>query len=96
MISRAVANLSVLLEYTIPLVKVGKTALYMKGSNIEEELQAAETAIKTLGCKKLNRHEYILKTKSESLKRCLLEIIKTKKTPIIYPRHNSKIKKKPL
>ena len=49
--SRAVANLSTLSEYMIPLVKIGGKCICMKGSNINEELKNAEKAIKTLGGK---------------------------------------------
>jgi len=47
--SRAVANLSVLVEYLLPLVKVGGKCICMKGSDIEEELKNSKEAIKTLG-----------------------------------------------
>ena len=36
--SRAVANLSTLAEYLLPLVKVGGICICMKGSEINEEL----------------------------------------------------------
>ena len=49
--SRAVANLSTLSEYMIPLVKIGGKCICMKGSNIDEELKNAEKAIKILGGK---------------------------------------------
>ena len=47
--SRAVANLSTLLEYLMPFVKVGGSVICMKGPNIEEELNNAKNAIKELG-----------------------------------------------
>ena len=47
--SRAVANMSVLSEYLLPLVKVGGKCICMKGSEIEEELQNSKYAIKLLG-----------------------------------------------
>ena len=40
-VSRAVANMTTLSEYTIPLVKIGGKAIYMKSSEIEEELENA-------------------------------------------------------
>ena len=49
--SRAVANLSTLSEYMIPLVKIGGKCICMKGSNIDEELKKDEKAIKILGGK---------------------------------------------
>ena len=47
--SRAVANLSTLLEYLMPFVKVGGSVICMKGPNIEEELNKAKHAISELG-----------------------------------------------
>lgn len=47
--SRAVANLSTLLEYLMPFVKVGGSVICMKGPNVEEELNNAKHAISELG-----------------------------------------------
>lgn len=47
--SRAVANLSTLLEYLMPFVKVGGSVICMKGPKIEEELNNAKHAISELG-----------------------------------------------
>ena len=48
--SRAVAPLNILLEYLLPLVKVGGKAICMKGSNIEE-IENAKNALEILGGK---------------------------------------------
>lgn len=48
-ISRAVAQLNVLVEYLLPFVKVGGRCICMKGSNAEEEIKNAKNAIKELG-----------------------------------------------
>ena len=50
-VARAVANLSVLSEYLLPLVKVQGTALAQKGESGPAEAQSAEKAIKLLGGK---------------------------------------------
>jgi len=50
-VSRAVANMSVLSAYNLPLVKVGGYFLAMKGKNIDEELEAAKPVIKKSGGK---------------------------------------------
>jgi 16S rRNA (guanine527-N7)-methyltransferase len=50
-VARAVANMSVLSEYLLPLVKVGGTMLAQKGESGPAETQAAEKAIRLLGGK---------------------------------------------
>ena len=50
-VARAVANLNVLSEYLIPLVKIGGTMLAQKGERGPAEAQSAESAIKLLGGK---------------------------------------------
>ena len=93
-VSRAVANMTTLSEYTIPLVKVGGKAIYMKSSEIEEELENAKKAIKILGGKIQKVEEiYIPRT---DIKRKNIIIEKQEKTNKKYPRNPGKIKKKPL
>lgn len=50
-VSRAVANLSVLLEYTLPFVRVGGTLIAFKGPDVDNELKDASKAIDILGGK---------------------------------------------
>ena len=50
-VARAVANLNVLSEYLIPLVKVGGNILAQKGESGPAEAQSAEEAMKLLGGK---------------------------------------------
>src|SRR5574339_442756 len=50
-VARAVANLNVLSEYLIPLVKIGGTVLAQKGESGPAEAQSAEHAMKLLGGK---------------------------------------------
>jgi 16S rRNA (guanine527-N7)-methyltransferase len=50
-VARAVANLKVLSEYLIPLVKIGGTVLAQKGESGPAEAQSAEEAMKLLGGK---------------------------------------------
>ncbi len=49
--SRAVANLSTLSEYLMPFVKLNGKCIFMKTIEVEEELEKAKKAIKTLGGK---------------------------------------------
>jgi 16S rRNA (guanine527-N7)-methyltransferase len=50
-VARAVANLNVLSEYLIPLVRIGGTVLAQKGESGPAEAQSAEEAMKILGGK---------------------------------------------
>lgn len=50
-VARAVANLNVLSEYLLPLVKVGGTMLAQKGETAHEEAKSAGKAMKLLGGK---------------------------------------------
>jgi 16S rRNA (guanine527-N7)-methyltransferase len=50
-VARAVANLNILSEYLLPLVKVGGTVLAQKGESGPAEAQSAEKAMKLLGGK---------------------------------------------
>ena len=43
--SRAVASLNILLEYLLPLVKVGGICICMKGSNVKEEIGNSKKAL---------------------------------------------------
>ena len=50
-VSRAVANMSTLLEYCTPFLKVGGQFISYKSGKVEEELSGAQNAMKILGCK---------------------------------------------
>lgn len=49
-VSRAVANLSSLSEYCVPFIKVGGQFVSYKAGEVEEEVIAAEKAVRTLHC----------------------------------------------
>ena len=99
-VARAVASLSVLCECTSPYVKTKGNCLYMKGDNIQQEIDLSRTAFNKLNIRILNKYEYDLEVKQddkiEIFKRCILEVQKTDKTPKSYPRSYDKIKKLPL
>lgn len=90
--ARAVANLPVLSELCIPLVKLDGVFLAMKGAQGLEELKEAEYAISLLGCKCILKDEYEM----DQASRVNLVFKKVKKTPLKYPRMYAKIKKDPL
>lgn len=91
--SRAVAPLKHLLEYSIPLVKVGGYYIAMKG-NLIKELENIDTYYQKLNIKEVK----ILNTTLpiENSTRTLIKYQKISLTPIIYPRKYKEIKNKPL
>ena len=91
--ARAVANLPMLAELCIPLVKVGGIFLALKGANALEELQRAEKGIQLLGCQEKQRDEKHL---SDGSTRINFVFTKVKNTPKKYPRAFAQIKKNPL
>lgn len=93
-VARAVAPLNVLCELTLPFVKEGGYAIAYKGAKAEEEIKAAENAIKKLGgeISFIKRSAVIDDTSDHSL----ITIKKIAKTPFGYPRRYSKIKKCPI
>ena len=92
--SRAVAQLSVLSELCLPLVKVGGQFAAMKSVDTEEEITAAKSAIRTLGGRIARVEDYKIPT-SDVVHRLVL-IKKVSPTPRAYPRTFAKIKKAPL
>jgi len=93
-VSRAVANLSVLVEYLLPLIKVGGKCICMKGSEVEEEITNAKFAIKELGGKIELVDEFCLP--GTDIKRNIIVIRKEKETPKKYPRKSGTPSKQPL
>lgn len=93
-LSRAVANMSVLLEYTLPFLKVGGICICMKGPNIEEELSNSEKALKILGGE-IQKIDNIILPDSD-IERNIVIIKKIKGTPKQYPRKAGKPSKEPI
>lgn len=91
--SRAVAPLNVLLEYLLPLVKIGGKCICMKGSNIEE-IKEAENALTVLGGK-IEKVENIILPNSD-IQRNIILIKKEKETPAKYPRKPGTPSKEPI
>lgn len=92
--SRAVANLSTLSEYLLPLVKEKGICICMKGGEIEEELERAKKAIKILGGKVLKVEKFELP--KSSIKRSIVLLEKVEKTPAKYPRKPGTPAKEPI
>ena len=92
--SRAVAQLNVLCELALPLVKVGGQFLAMKSTDTEEEIASAKNAIRTLGGKIVSVKDYTIPTSTVTHRVVVIE--KVSSTPAKYPRAFAKIKKQPL
>lgn len=93
-VSRAVARLNVLCEYCLPYVRLSGSFIAFKGGEADEEIRNASKAIQALGGKKKNIFKFELPDNCGS--RTLIQIEKVQPTPDKYPRHNGKIKAKPL
>ena len=93
-LSRAVANLSVLTEYCLPYAKVGGLFISYKSGDIEEELKEAKHAISVLGGKLEDVIHFQLA--DTDINRSFVLIRKEKATPKAYPRKAGTAKKSPL
>ncbi len=92
--SRAVARLSVLLEWSLPFIKKGGTFIALKGAAYKEEQEEATHALSVL-------HGNVREVKDIKLpglsdQRGILYIEKEKNTSKEFPRKPKEIKEKPL
>lgn len=93
-IARAVAILPVLVEYLLPLTRIGGNTLAMKGESAPAEAQDAEYAIRLLGGHLRKLVPVTLPSVVEE--RYLVVVDKIAATPDIYPRRIGTPTKKPL
>ncbi len=93
-VARAVAPLNTLLEYLLPLVKVGGKAIVYKAAKVDEELSESEKAIKVLGGK-IEKIE-IFHVKEQDFDRKIVIFEKIAPTPAKYPRPQNKPKTNPI
>lgn len=93
-VSRAVANLSTLSEYCLPLLKKGGVFLPYKSGDVEEELGDSEKAVRVLGGKFKKLIKYNIP--DTDMGRSLIIIEKTGSTPTKYPRKAGIPSKEPL
>ena len=91
-VSRAVANLSTLCEYCLPMVKPGGYFIAYKTGTAEEEIKNAEKAIKILGGGKAE----IISSDHENIDHCFVKIKKLQNTVRRYPRKAGTPSKQPL
>jgi 16S rRNA (guanine527-N7)-methyltransferase len=93
-VARSVATLPVLVEYLLPLVKVGGHALAQKGESAHAEAQTAEHAMQLLG----GRLRQLLPVTLPGVadERYLVVIDKVAATPPAYPRRTGMPAKNPI
>lgn len=95
-ISRAVAQLNILLEYDITYVKIGGRCLFLKGDNVKEEINLSNNALNILKSSIANIYEYKYLVEEEEYSRNIVEIKRIALCNDSYPRNYGKIKKDPL
>lgn len=93
-VARAVAQMNVLSEYLLPLVKVGGTMLAQKGESGPAEAQSAEKAMKLLG----GKLQQVIPVNLPGVvdDRFLVLVHKSAATPPKYPRKAGMASKQPL
>ncbi len=93
-VARAVANLPVLAEYLLPLIRVGGRMLAQKGANTLLEVHQAQRAFKILGGEL--RQLIPVELPGVVEERCLVVVDKVAATPPQYPRRVGVPNRKPL
>lgn len=94
--ARAVAQMRILAELCLPLLKVGGKMIAMKGKNARYELADAKKALSVLGAKESAVIDVTLANDEEEITHPLILLNKVAKTPQAYPRPYAQISKKPL
>ena len=93
-VARAVARLPILLEYSLPLCKLGGQMIAMKGASAFDETNAAANTIDALGGELFAIEEITLPTLDNP--RCLIVIDKVEATPKRYPRNAGMPARQPI
>lgn len=93
-VSRAVANMSTLLEYCTPFVKVGGKFISYKSGDINEEIANSQNAQKQLFCKLNDVIRFEIP--NTDISRSFVVFEKKKELSKKYPRQGGKPKKSPL
>lgn len=92
--ARAVANMTTLSEYCLPLVKKGGYFVALKGPKAGSELADSNKALQVLGGKMIKDIEFTLPNSDEE--RTLILVEKIKSTPKKYPRQAGTPSRKPI
>ena len=95
--ARAVASLPILTELCLPFVTIGGKFIAMKAQKADNEAKASASAITRCGGALAEKLEIPLSSPEGAIEpRTIVVIEKVKQTPPEFPRHYSKISKKPL
>lgn len=90
-VSRAVADLSLLVHWTLPFLRVGGTAIAMKGKEVQEELEGARADVSALGADIVEVRDVTIP--GTSIPRSLVIMRKVSTTPASLPKRGN-IKKR--
>jgi 16S rRNA (guanine527-N7)-methyltransferase len=93
-VSRAVASLAVVAEYSLPLLRIGGVMVAMKGAVPDQERTQVDRALGILGGGKLEVFRLYPFTGCRDRSACVAEKIRT--TPSIYPRRAGIASRRPL
>jgi 16S rRNA (guanine527-N7)-methyltransferase len=94
--TRAVARLSVIAEYSVPLLEVGGQAIAMKSRLEREEFEQGGRAVGDLGAKIGGVEPVEMLQEVGDKERNLIVIQKIGETPARYPRRSGAVAKRPL
>ena len=93
-VARAVANLSTLVEYCLPFVKVGGKFVSYKSVSVDEEIAQSKKAVYVLGGEIGKVEKFHLP--GSDMERALVVVEKKRSTPKKYPRKAGMPTKEPL
>lgn len=91
--ARAVGPMRVMLEFTLPLARVGGVVLAMKGRQVEAELRDAGDALITLGGGEIDIVQPLPDSEPDAV---VVAVSKQEHTPSEYPRRPGEPKQNPL
>lgn len=94
--TRAVARLSVVAEYCVPLLEVGGQAVAMKAGLEGEEFEEGRRATGALGARVAGVEPVAMLPEVGDKKRNLVILEKVRETPARYPRKAGMVTKRPL
>ena len=94
--SRAVARLSVLAEYCVPLLEIGGNAVAMKARVERDEYEEGRRAADELGARVARIDRVAMLPEAGEKQRNLVILEKERETPARYPRRAGVVAKRPL